>query len=545
MITFEKIIIDDFMSIKHLEFDFKSGNNAVIGQNGAGKTQTLIALLQGLFNKNPKSENDKLEETYNKVTLQPYRIEIHFIKDGFNYVVINDRKANKIMILQDGVDISPKGIKSQLAKIEEILDMNYSVFSAFYYLSTITIRNIFDISNAENLVYKFFDIDTINALNKFLKNKNKEFKKEFQLSMAMLNSIKKQLATIQDFDLVDKDKLINQKLVLQESLLSLQESKDKKKIILLQTQIDTIDKKIAELREQFVSYDNTRKYIKKQLEQLKDGVCPVCGSKVIENVEHLENDYADLLEKQKSLSEQKNDLLDEKEKIKAILIDIRTDYEVKEAKLKRELSMIEDKLLMYEKDFEKYQRLQNNIKELEEEQEKTKANLEDIKQKLSFLSIALAVIKSNAITKEYLKSFILLLNNKVKELSSYLDFKIDIFVYETKGKINFKFLDNEVEKTLNGLSSGEKTRVALVVLFSVLETLQILAQNKINLIVLDELLGVLDKQGIEMLKKLLDKYRKQMAIYVVLHHKEIELNYFDRVYQVEKVNELTEIKELE
>ena len=543
MISFEKIIIDDFMSIEHLDFDFKSGVNAVVGQNGAGKTQTLVALLQALFNKNPKSDNDNINETYNKVTENPYTIEVHFVKNENKYIVINDRKSNKITILENDVDISPKGIKNQLIKIENILDMNYKVFSAFYYLSTTTIKNIFDISNSENLIYKFFDIDTIKALDKFLKAKNKELKKDYQLTLATIGSIDKQLRVINDFDIIDKEKLLNQKLLLQEGLLNLQESKEKKKITLLQSQIKSIDDKIIKLREEFLALDNTRKYIKKQINQLKDGVCPVCGSEVIENVNKFNEEYEELLTKMKELSKQKETLLNERQGVEEALKTVQADYEIKEDKMKRELSMIEDKLLMYEKDFEKYQRLQQNIATLEEDKEQLKEKINSIKPQLNFISVALAIIKSNAITQEYLKSFILLLNNKIQELSKLLSFKINIIVYETKGKINFKFIDNEVEKTLNGLSSGEKTRVALVVLFAVLETLQILAQNKLNVIVLDELLGVLDKQGVEMLQKLLDRYRKQMAIYVVLHHEEMPEDYFDTIYKVTKENDLTNIEE--
>lgn len=543
MISFEKIIIDDFMSIEHLDFDFKSGVNAVVGQNGAGKTQTLVALLQALFNKNPKSDNDNINETYNKVTENPYTIEVYFVKNENKYVVINDRKSNKITILENDVDISPKGIKNQLIKIENILDMNYKVFSAFYYLSTTTIKNIFDISNSENLIYKFFDIDTIKALDKFLKAKNKELKKDYQLTLATIGSIDKQLRVINDFDIIDKEKLLNQKLLLQEGLLNLQESKEKKKITLLQSQIKSIDDKIIKLREEFLALDNTRKYIKKQINQLKDGVCPVCGSEVIENVNKFNEEYEELLTKMKELSKQKEVLLNERQGVEEALKAIQADYEIKEDKMKRELSMIEDKLLMYEKDFEKYQRLQQNIATLEEDKEQLREKINNIKPQLNFISVALAIIKSNAITQEYLKSFILLLNNKIQELSKLLSFKINIIVYETKGKINFKFIDNEVEKTLNGLSSGEKTRVALVVLFAVLETLQILAQNKLNVIVLDELLGVLDKQGVEMLQKLLDRYRKQMAIYVVLHHEEMPEDYFDTIYKVTKENDLTNIEE--
>ena len=533
------------MSIEHLEFEFKNGVNAVVGENGAGKTQTLIALLQAFYNKNPKSDTDVLNETYNKITQQPYKIKVYFVKNDDKYIVINDRQSNKIVIFENDIDISPKGIKNQLNKIEEILGMNYNTFSAFYYLSTVSIKNIFNVSNSENLVYKFFDIETVEALNKFLKDKNKEFKKEYQLLMTTIKSTERQLNMLNDFEMVDKEKLINRKLILQESLLNLQESKEKKKIVLLQNKLKSIDEKIQLLKQDFYSYDNTRKYIKKQLEQLKGGICPVCGSKVESNVKSLQKEYDEIFNKQKEISEKKNKLLQERQQVNEILENLQNEYEIKEEKVKRELSSIEDKLLMYEKDFEKYQRLQKNIEILQSEKKQVLERLKEIKQYLAYTSVGLSVIKSNAITKEYLKSFVILLNNKINEITKLVNFNLQIIVLEHKGKITFTFIHNGIEKTLNSLSSGEKTRVALIVLFAVLDTLQLLSQNKLNLLVLDELLGVLDEKGIKVLKTLLNVYRKQIAIYVVLHHNEIAESYFDNVYYVYKENNLTNIKEKE
>jgi len=139
-------------------------------------------------------------------------------------------------------------------------------------------------------------------------------------------------------------------------------------------------------------------------------------------------------------------------------------------------------------------------------------------------------------------SFILLLNSKIAQISQMTGLDIEIIAYELKGKIDFRFKDNGVEKTLNSLSSGEKTRVALVVLFAIFETLQLFTQNKLNILVLDELLGVLDERGIEMLKVLLEQYRKQMAVFVVLHHNEIEKEFFDTYIKVLKENGLTQIE---
>jgi DNA repair exonuclease SbcCD ATPase subunit len=133
------------------------------------------------------------------------------------------------------------------------------------------------------------------------------------------------------------------------------------------------------------------------------------------------------------------------------------------------------------------------------------------------------------------------LNNKILELSELLDFNIQVRIKENKGKLKFSFVRGGITHTLNSLSAGEKTRVAVITLFAILETLQILSNNKFNLLVLDELLGQLDDEGVEVLQQILNRYRGKMTIFVMLHHNEIPLNFFDAVYKVKKVNGITHI----
>jgi DNA repair exonuclease SbcCD ATPase subunit len=233
MINFKRIKIENFMSIKEQEIVFDNGIFAFEGKNGEGKTTTVLALLQGLFNKNVKSGSDVIEETYNRITGKPYRIEIEFEKSGSVFLIINDRIKNAIQIFQDNKDISVKGIKNQLKQIENILGYNYQLFSSFYYLSTITLQNVFDVSSDNNLVYRFFDIETLKLIEKKLKQQSREIKTDIKIIDANINSLDKQIKMLNNFQHLDRENLMNKKMLLQDTLLALQSSSDYKKMNVL------------------------------------------------------------------------------------------------------------------------------------------------------------------------------------------------------------------------------------------------------------------------------------------------------------------------
>jgi len=542
MIEFKYIDIENFMSIKKERVVFENGIYSLSGKNMAGKTTTILALLQGLYNKNIKSGSDKIEETYNKITKLPYKIEINFFKNNKEYLVINDRVNNSISILEDDIDISPKSIKAQLKKIEDIIGFSYTIFSSFYYLSTTTLLDIFNVSSDNNLVYKFFDIETIKLLEKELKTRQKELKLDIQMVSANLKSIDKQINMLTNFKQIDKEGLLNKKSILQEALLTLLDSNESKKVKLLHNEISKLDNQLNSLKVEYKAHQAKLSILEKQKATFDRGICPVCGSNVENMTTSLTQELEDLHKLKDNILAQKVQIDTKKDNILSILVESETNLKIKQTELNNEIQSIDAQLLVYEEEERRYKQLADNLIHLEKEKLIFKEKYSDIQDELAYISVALAVIKSNAITKEYLNNFIVLLNSKIKELSEYVNFTTDIIISETRGKLKFKFVEGNIEKTLNALSAGEKTRVALITLFSVLETLSILANNKFNLLVLDELLGVLDEEGVETLKLLLQKYKDNMCIFVVLHHNEIDSNFFDGVYNVHKTNGITNIE---
>jgi len=543
MIRFVSIEIENFSSIEHLYLEFENGIYTLLGDNGSGKTSILMALLQGLYNRNIKNEADNIDETYNKITGKPYCITIKFIKNDIEYVVVNDRAKNRIDIFENGKNIAKKGIKSALKQIEDIIGIDYKVFSAFYYLSIGTLNNVFDVTNEHNLVYRFFDIETIEKIAKEFRQLQRTYKQEMSMYMANIKSIDRQLNTLTNFEEIDVEKLLNKKSILLESLLSLKESKDYKKVELLENQISALENTKKDLMTEQSVLRSKIDILTKQIKEFEKGECPVCGQSVVDRQHKLQDELNDIKVQYKEVKEKLKEIEEKRNKIAEVLSKIKREIEVKKNDIEREINTIETQLLLYERNKEQYKMLSENVQMLEEQKKSYLQSYNEKKEYLIFIEIVLSIIKSQQLVKKYLQNFVLLFNKKIKELSDKLKFDTEIVVYEFRGKLEFKFIYKGVEKTINSLSSGEKTRASLIVLFAMLETLQLLSSIELNVLALDEILGVLDRKGVKLLKQMLLEYKKNKSIFLIQHHQEIENDFFDYVIEVRKEHGLTKIEE--
>ena len=547
MVNFTYLKVLNFASIGEFELYINKGITNILGNNGVGKTTVLMAFLQGLYNRNIKNEKDAITDTYNKYTNKPYYIEIHFTKlaqgKEIKYKVINDRGKNKIDIFENDVLISKKGIKQQLTQIENIIGLDYNMFSSFYYLSVNTLSNIFDVSNNQNLVFKFFDIATLDNLLKWGRKEKKELVNRISVLNINIRTLNNQLENLKKIKPINEQELLTKKTLFLDSLNQLEESEQKKEleqlkqqIILLESKQTNFNNKILTLKTEIIHYQDLQS-------KLEKGICPVCQ----QDTTTVSTLYLDKLKKAESgldvLIKQLNSLKSKIEELKNNLNEKNSLFELKKNEIKKELNYVNTQLLLAKDNTTQYDNIKETIGNIEKEVNKLKTIVNDLQMSVIALDTIINILQSKVLLKQYLQAFLILLNTTTENLVKQLDFNLRIIVYEVKGKLQFKFLNNDVEVSLHSLSSGEKTRVSIIVLFSILETLKSLSNTQFNLLALDEVLGVLDKDGVELLKQVLNLYKKDLSIFLIQHHKEIEDSFFDSTIKLTKINNLTYRKE--
>jgi DNA repair exonuclease SbcCD ATPase subunit len=558
-INFDNIKVENFISIGEAELKFDKGVYLIKGintdlpdytkdgsetkiSNGAGKTTMFSAVYQGLYNRNSKDNKATVNNVNNLYTKKPYCITISFTKAGDTYKVTNDRSKNKIMILKNGEDISPKGITNQLTVIKNIIGFDFNTFASLTFLNQNSLDSIIDLTNKDNIVYQFFDIEALNRLEKSIKQRRKAREEDRVMVASKMSVIKKQLSVFVNEDAVDIDALKKQETVIKASLDVVERKYASKQIKALEGSIATHSKALAKLAGSMPFIRRDGKAIKEQIETLKKGVCPTCGQEYDGDVEKLGKELEQLREEYKRLQKEADKKEEELEKAEKKLEEIITELDKDKEAFTKQLRNIQVRILVEEEKLEQRENLQKSIDELEEEFNLLGKEIPEIEQDIKIYDTLLAVFKSGAVVNEYLRKYKLLFVKNFRELQKHTMFDIDIKIKVSKGKMTYIFIDNGVEKTFSLLSAGEKTRVSLMLLLATLKTIEQLTNITINYLVLDELLGVLDGEGINFLKNVLSTMRKNKCIYIISHHNEIEDSFADGIITVIKEDNISRIE---
>jgi DNA repair exonuclease SbcCD ATPase subunit len=551
-LRFTSLTVNDFISIESAKLDLKSGVYLVKGinkdktefddtSNGSGKTTLFAAIYQGLFNKNSKDPKATVESVNNLYTGRPYNIVVEFDKDSDSYKVVNDRNKNKIVIFKNGEDISPKGITNQLTLIKNIIGFDFQTFSSLTFLNSESLNSIIDLTNKENIVYQFFDIESLKTLEKRIKSRRKEAESTRISIVSKLSVLEKQVKLLTTEDTTDIDALrvrIKELETIKDSILL---KKNSKKLKTLESSIAKLDKDCAVLSKSLDAIKADGVKARKELDSLKSGVCPTCGqgytgdiTKHEEKVESLRAEYVKRHEEYTKLKEK----LDELTKVHTEEV---SEIEEELRGVEKQLNDLNLNVIIAEDREKQRKQLADSAKELEDEMQELKDELPSIESELKVYDGLLAVFKSGAVVNEYLRKYRVLLVKNFKVLHKYTDFAIDIKIRVNKGKMTYTFIDEGVEKPFTMLSAGERTRVSLMLLLATLKTIEQLTNTTINYLVLDELLGVLDSEGINFLKNVLSEMRGDKSIFIITHHGEIPDEFADGIITVTKESNISKV----
>lgn len=542
MVFVHDIRIENYYSIGDIEYKVQEGIFKLSGSNGQGKTSLCSALSQCLYNKSIKNTGTLIDDTYNKITKRPYRISTTLSVNDKKYCIVNDREENNISIFLEGINISPKGIKNQLALIQNIIGIDYETFISLTYLSQSSMNSVFDLADTNNILHKFFDVSLISFLEKNLKVERRELNKQINFLNQQKEDLARTIESLSKYQVIDVKPLIDEKNAKSRMIAELSTSDYKSDLSVIRHSLDKMKEELNNIKEPMISHTATLNILGEQLSQLKTGSCPLCGSNTTNSVSRIEDSIEEhkqsILNYRKQLEDKKNDiqkLEDKKDKLEQ-------DYTIKLDRLSKELSSIETRILVAEEKNKGFEDIRKESKSFEEKLSNISKTIEDLQDKFSFVDASLSVITSGAITKQYVKAFLSTFNQRMMNICEQSDIEFSIKVVEDSGKINYVISNtsgNEI--TFENLSSGERTRVSLIILLGIVDTLEILTNVNINILMLDELLSVLDKEGIDLFMDLLNSYRSKKHLWIIQHHEEIPDSYFDGIVRVRKDNGLTKI----
>jgi DNA repair exonuclease SbcCD ATPase subunit len=499
-VEFNRIEINYYKSIIKAELSYLNGvwliqgqNNDAFGSNGAGKSTLLEALQQCLYNRTTKGTT--LDTTINRKTGKQYRITVDLTVDDVQYRITNDRTSLKITIykLTNGSyeDLMIKSIPASLTYIQNLVGLDFQSFVALTHITHSTVTDMTDNLSNSNLIKVLLDFGVLNRFEK----KVKEYYKDSQSSVDKMLSRKHEIETnLKLLTVFKPTNTINMYTRLATIITEVQEIKLNIERI---TDYYSQQEQAVNIQLQDVDKDiwNNKKIV-------EHSVCPTCGCNVVE-YKKLDVDTINNLIKT---------LENKKEQLTAKLNEYHTDkvaklqpYYSELSQLEGEISALTNQIHIAEYNESMYKANKPMIKTLQVELNNITKALPTEYQNQEVLTHTIDILKKGTVQHDIIKEFTDIVNIHIKEYLQYVSIDyISVLTVPNKTGFTYKVYDHRYESEINfnELSGGELTRTRLVILLSVLKTVQIMTNTSVNILVFDEALDTLDKAAASDLARL-------------------------------------------
>jgi DNA repair exonuclease SbcCD ATPase subunit len=545
----------------------------ITGVNGTGKSSIPVIIGEVLTGKNAfgKTKQKLFNRYLDKPTL---KATILLEKDGKEYHITYSRKtALKLVLLEDGKDISSHSSTNTLKTINEILGFEFKVlWQLIYQSSTHNLAFLNDTdTNRKKFLIELFSLDKYLENHEQFKRINRELNNELlslrgkqsQVS-SWLEKNEKEDLTLRELESVpmiakdDVDNLTDLKVELANIATTNKHINDNNQYISLLQELDTtilnettfstlggteeslnkekqaLWNKIGSSGQLIEVHDE---YARK-LERLED-TCPTCEQVVdIELIRDLIHKSNKIIVKNTEIDKSSRDAIKVIDTSLKSLADFHLHNRKREkvsAELQNLLEKIDKNLPKEVKNAEDIQHqiteLNNTITNINSAiKVVTKRNLEVeahnskvkvIEEQLVEYKLQLTTLQEEINKKEFtvnkvaviIKAFSTngLLNYKIEYLVKDLEHQINSYLEELSNgrfqmlftlngeKLDIEIIDDGKHIGIEELSAGETARINTSTLLAIRKLMAAISSTKLNILFLDEVLGVLDDEGKEKL----------------------------------------------
>lgn len=307
------------IKLKKLSFSnlFSYGENNVIhfdktrmtqltAPNGSGKSSIALILQETLFNKNIKGikKNDLLNRWSKSKT---WESELEFSVNASEYVISVKRTGatTKVLLLENGIDISDHKVLDTYKKIQNILGVDFEIFSQLTYQSSIDLLDFLKATdtNRKKFLINLFNLEKYVNIGDTIKIKFNSIDREAAKTSGEMKSINDFLdnVTIPSKQTEEELPVINEALQQQVGVLDEQirnheqicKKIDKNNMHISERQNLKFMMKMPipakfekteryeKCKQALLLHRNEFKQLKKELDSIDDrDVCPTCGQAI-------------------------------------------------------------------------------------------------------------------------------------------------------------------------------------------------------------------------------------------------------------------------
>jgi DNA repair exonuclease SbcCD ATPase subunit len=586
-VNINNISVKNFLSIgqKWLKIDFRKGLFRVTGENldtdsrnGVGKSSIFIdAIMFGLFGKPVRKIS--LADIPNTINNgRGCEVKISFSVGATEYTIHRGIKPSFLKLLKDGEEVEQDSAKKfTQKKIDDIICSDFNTFSHLLIMSNSYSTPFLDLDSTKKrgILEDILGVSIFGKMNDILKKDNVSLNSDYKIAgkeyeysnsslVSLKDSIKELLGKSKSFKKNKKER-INE---LTETITLVEEKIEKcKQAVMegtdLEETISNNNEVLAKLKDEVLELSVNNQVLtkeiksrKKILKELDDKpICPVCNTET--NTDHIKKHINELKEtikvdKLKIDENEKKDSELEKDidEIDSALTELDTKVrlaeknDVKLSGLNDKIQDLNDRLVKVEDEKNNFDELidKDDLKNKTNEVKRIKANLLELTKKRDYAEYIKKLLSDNGIKNYIIKKILTFWNKKVnfylKELNS--DFSI-LFDENLDAVIKSR---NRDPLQYHSFSGGEKARIDVAILCSVLDLSKLQNSVDLNLMVIDELLdSALDAGGREDVLRLLRQksLEEDASIYVISHATDLPTELFDKEITLYKKNGFTYI----
>lgn len=513
MIQFKNFLSYGKNEITTLDITDLSTITIIKGENGAGKSTIMKALIWGIYGKLEGLSNKELGNSFYPKAEVYVNVEVN----SSDIKIIRRLSPSKLEVIIDGKALDlPSKIKTQ-EKLEELIKIPYSIFSNYIAINSLNFKSILSMtpSDRKATFEKILGFDELNNFKEFVLKKYSNFLTDFNLLKeeiifneeqvksikSLISSINIKLQKINNFSESDEERL----KTLKEQILNKQK------------EIETITPKISLLSEKNSEIQYKINELEKRQADITNKVCPTCSRPFDDNMtkeiikdklKEIKKSKEDLLEKLKTGREFKSQF---ETRILSLKNNSNIDKEIKMLLRKKEESLISEVALKGELKAhnDTLIKLNDNLKKLKKQFDSFSVIDENYKKIKGFLG-------DKGFKKKLILDILPLLNNLVQKYKDY--FELD-FAFSFNEELKCDIIRGS--SILNGktLSKGESEKADLIIILSLIELIKN-NSPKINLLFFDEMFGGLSPSSEEQAIKLVEEVSHKLGLksLIVTHH---------------------------
>ena len=569
MILFKKLSYKNFLSTGNVATEIqldRSPSTVITGENGAGKSTILDALVFGLFNKPFRKINKAL--LCNSINEKGCVVEIEFNVGTVEYKVRRGMKPVFFEIFKNGKLIDQPGNARDYQIILEntILKLNYKSFTQIVILGNASFTPFMQLSTRDRreVIEDLLDIQIFSTMNLLLKERVSENKRNiaevnYQLDITqekidvqkeylrqVTSDANKLIVSLKDEaqgyveSKQDADNLCIALTMTADTLIDSisHKGKSEAKSNKMTSLLDKLEDKSAKAEKRIKFYDNNDN-------------CPTCEQIIDMQVKKQKiDDTAKILHTTQDaieqLTEEFNVLLKELNGMNTIQYEIQ-DAQNKIRDCQTQISLYGDQIKGVEQKIQTAEQQSTVDSDATIKLDSYKTDLGVYSKQASALSedkalfeIASTMLKDGGIKSKIIKQYVPIMNKLVNKYLSALDFFVNFELDEEFNEI-IKSRHRD-EFSYASFSEGEKTRIDIALLLTWRAIAKLKNSTNTNLLILDEVFdNSLDLTGTDELTKLLNDM-SDANVFIITHTKgDVLTDKFRSQIRFEKVKSFSRI----